>query len=106
VPDACGHGQQPLGDAGTDPAGVRDCYDRDAEIRVPWFQGNAAEFVNGSERMGAYVFELRGYTINQQLPGDDGPGQVAALYQDALTWAGLEPPGPAGHEGTGNVQHR
>jgi hypothetical protein len=29
--------------------------------------------------MGAYVFGLRGYTINQQLPGDDRPEQVAAL---------------------------
>jgi hypothetical protein len=57
-------------------------------------------------RMGAYVFGQRGYTINQELPGDDRPCQVAALYQDAFTWAGLEPPGPAGHEGTGNVRHR
>jgi hypothetical protein len=134
---------------------IRDCYHPDAAIRVAWFEGNAAEFVTGSERMAAhgdptlhqlsppaaclsggralvtmgaaidsrlavhgvegdlvvygrflYRREQRGYTINQQLPGDDRPSQVAALYQDAFTWAGLEPPGPAGHEGTGDVQHR
>jgi hypothetical protein len=44
-----------------------------------------------SYRMGAYVFGLRGYTINQQLPGDDRPEQVAALYRDAFHWAGLDP---------------
>jgi hypothetical protein len=42
-----------------------------------------------SYRMGAYVFGQRGYTVNQQLPGDDRPEQVAALYRDAFRWAGL-----------------
>jgi SnoaL-like protein len=42
-----------------------------------------------SYRMGAYVFGERGYTINQQLSGDDRPEQVAALYRDAFHWAGL-----------------
>ena len=178
---------------------MRDCYHRDGEIRVSWFQGNPAEFVKGSQRMAAhgdqtlhrlsppavylgsgralvtmgaaidsrlvvhgveadlvvygrflfrtqqrsgrwrisrmdfvyqrdtltpalpgaqirfdpgalgllrpsyrmeaYVFGERGYTIDQQLPGDDRPGLVSALYRDAFTWAGLKPPGPGHTQG-------
>jgi hypothetical protein len=33
---------------------MRDCYHPDAEIRVAWFQGNATDFVSGSERMAAH----------------------------------------------------
>jgi SnoaL-like protein len=45
-----------------------------------------------SYRLMAYVFGERGYTIDQQQPGDDRPEQVAALYRDAFTWAGLRQP--------------
>jgi hypothetical protein len=37
----------------------------------------------------------RGYAISQELPGDDRPEDVAALYRDAFVWAGLGPPGSA-----------
>jgi hypothetical protein len=52
---------------------------------------DAAALANlrSSYRMGAYVFGERGYAINQELPGDDRPEQVAALYRDAFQWAGL-----------------
>jgi hypothetical protein len=45
-----------------------------------------------SYRLGAYVFGLRGLTIDQELPGDDRPDQVAGLYADAFQWAGLGQP--------------
>jgi hypothetical protein len=42
-----------------------------------------------SYRLMAYVFGERGYTIDQQQPGDDRPEQVAAVYRDAFSWAGI-----------------
>jgi hypothetical protein len=45
-----------------------------------------------SYRLGAYVFGLRGLTIDQELPGDDRPDQVAALYAEAFQWARLGQP--------------
>jgi hypothetical protein len=45
-----------------------------------------------SYRLGAYVFGLRGLTIDHELPGDDRPDQVAGLYADAFQWAGLVRP--------------
>jgi hypothetical protein len=45
-----------------------------------------------SYRLGAYVFGLRGLTADQELPGEDRPDQVAALYADAFQWAGLGQP--------------
>jgi hypothetical protein len=72
-----------------------DCiYERDTLIptmtasQIP-LDAAALVKLRPSYRMGAYVFGQRGYTINQQLPGDDRPEQVAALYRDAFHWAGL-----------------
>lgn len=42
-----------------------------------------------SYRIAAYLFGERGYSVNQELPGDDRPEQVAALYRDAFEWASL-----------------
>ncbi len=63
------------------------------------FDPDALSLLRPSYRMGAYVFGERGYTIDQQLPGDDRPGLVSALYWDAFTWAGLKPPGPGQAQG-------
>ena len=72
-----------------------DCiYERDTlsptmpASQIPLDAAALAE-LRPSYRMGAYVFGQRGYTINQQLPGEDRPEQVAALYRDAFTWTGL-----------------
>lgn len=34
----------------------------------------------------SYVLESTGFNINQDLPGDDRPEQVSALYDDAFAW--------------------
>ena len=39
-----------------------------------------------SYRCLSYVLESTGFSINQDLPGDDRPEQVSALYDDAFAW--------------------
>jgi hypothetical protein len=39
----------------------------------------------------AYVLTLQGYRVNGELPGEDRPEQMAALYRELYDWAGVEP---------------
>jgi hypothetical protein len=43
-------------------------------------------------RLLAWSLARSGYRIDQDLPADDRPGQVAARYADAYAWAGIEHP--------------
>ncbi len=44
-----------------------------------------------SYRMLSYVLTLQGYRVNNELPGEDRPEQMAALYRELYGWAGVEP---------------
>jgi len=42
-----------------------------------------------SYHLAAYIFGERGYSVNQELPGDDQPESVASLYREGFQWAGV-----------------
>ncbi|WP_420309196.1 nuclear transport factor 2 family protein [Streptomyces sp. YS-B37] len=59
-----------------------------ARIRV---DAREVERYRAPYRFLAYVLERRGYPIGDDLFGDDRPGEVARLYENAHRW--LSPPG-------------
>jgi len=44
-----------------------------------------------SYRMLSYVLTQQGYRVNHELPGEDRPEQMAALYRELYDWAGVSP---------------
>ncbi len=56
----------------------------------PVSPGDIAPF-RRSYRMLSYLLASRGYTVNQDLAGEDRPETVEALTRELYGWAGLEP---------------
>ncbi|GGF21759.1 hypothetical protein [Subtercola lobariae] len=78
---------------------MRDSYAADSAVRLSWFRGGGQQFVDESAdgaldgfrepyRMLAYVLGSRGYTIGDDLYGDDRTDDVSALYAAAFEWLG------------------
>lgn len=79
-------------------AGLDCVYERDTLTpalpgqRLPLAAEALASF-RPSYRMLSYVLGRScEYSIDPDLPGDDRPDQVSALYEEAFIWAGLRPP--------------
>lgn len=62
---------------------ARDCFHPDSTVNVGWFEGSGAEFVAGSAR--------RGIPVRSDLLGEDQPERVAAFFDEAFAWAGIDP---------------
>jgi SnoaL-like domain len=50
------------------------------------------ERLRPSYRMLAYVLGRSGLAVNQELPGDDRPDEVEALYRELFEWVGVASP--------------
>ncbi len=78
--------------------GSFECIYRRDEL-VPAILGQSVELpvqlltqYRPSYRNLSYSLHLKGYVVNHELPGEDRPETVSAIYQQHYAWAGLPAP--------------